>query len=262
MHGRFRLAIDRHFTLAGAGTIVTGTIVTGDTRVGAALTVSPHGSAVRVRGIEVQGRPVNAARAGERCALNLAGVALKGTAIARGDWVVDPAAHAPTDRLDVRLGAARDLDRPLRHDALLQLHLGAATVGARVALLERRPLEPGASGLAQLVLDRPIGALHGDRFIVRDAARNRTAGGGSVIDPFGRVRGRARPERLAELGLLALAAPAEALAALLDQSVAAIDLDRFCHARNLDASEAHRLLQDKRGLTVVQAVEVRDEDIQ
>ena len=257
-HGRFRLAVDRHFTLAGAGTIVTGTVVAGGAVVGAALTVSPHGTAVRVRGIEVQGRAVDAARAGARCALNLAGTELKRTAIARGDWIVDPAAHAPTDRLDVRLGTARDLDRPLRHDALLQLHLGAATVGARVALLERRTLEPGASGLAQLILDRPIGALHGDRFIVRDAARNRTVGGGSVIDPFGRVRGRARPERLAALGALALSAPAEALSSLLEQSVAAIDLDRFCQARNLDASEAADLLHGKQALTVVHAGRVAE----
>jgi selenocysteine-specific elongation factor len=253
VHGRFRLAVDRHFTLAGAGTIVTGTVVAGSAVVGAALIVSPHGTAVRVRGIQVQGRPVDAARTGERCALNLAGTELKRTAIGRGDWIVDPAAHAPTDRLDVRLGAARDLDRPLRHDALLQLHLGATTVGARVALLERRTLEPGATGLAQLVLERPIGALHGDRFIVRDAARNRTAGGGSVIDPFGPVRGRARPERLAALGALALPTPAEALSALVDQSMAAIDIHRFSQARNLGANEADDLVRGKQALTVVHA---------
>ena len=235
----------------GAGTIVTGTVVAGDVVVGATLSVSPHGATVRVRGIEVHGRAVDAARAGERCALNLAGADLKRTVIARGDWIVDPAAHAPTERLDVRLGAARDLDRPLRHDAQVQLHLGAVTVGARVALLEGRALEAGASGLAQLVLDRPIGALHGDRFIVRDAARNRTVGGGSVIDPFGRVRGRARPERLAALGALALPAPAEALSALVEQSAAAIDIDRFCLARNLDANGADQLVRGKQALTVV-----------
>jgi selenocysteine-specific elongation factor len=183
--------------------------------------------------------------------LNLAGAELKRIAIARGDWIVDPAAHAPTERLDVRLGAARDLERPLRHDASLQLHLGAAIVGARVALLQGRTVEPGASTLAQLILDRPIGALHGDRFIVRDATRNRTVGGGSVIDPFGKVRGRARPDRLAELDALSSPDADAALSALLERSIAPIDLDRFAQARNLDAAQADQIVRGKQALTVV-----------
>jgi selenocysteine-specific elongation factor len=249
--GRFRLAIDRHFTLAGAGTVVTGSVGAGSCAVGDALVVSPHGTAVRVRGIEVHGRAQEAVRAGERCALNLAGAELKHGAIARGDWVVDPAAHAPTDRRDVRLGAGRDLERPLRDGARLQLHLGAATVGARIALLDRRALEAGSAALAQLVLDRPIGALHGDLFIVRDAAHHRLAGGGTVIDPFGRPRGRARPERLAELDALALPVAAEALSGLVTQSPAPIDLDRFAQARNLDARATDELLRSTPELTVI-----------
>ena len=256
--GCFRLAIDRHFTLAGAGTVVTGTVVAGRCAVGDTLVVTPHGTPVRVRGIEVHGRALDAVCAGERCALNLAGAELKRTSIARGDWVVDTDAHAPTDRLDVRLGADRDLERPLRHDALLQLHLGTASVGARVALLERRPLEAGSAALAQLVLDRPIGALHGDRFIVRDAAHHRLAGGGIVIDPFVRARGRARPERLAELGALEEPNAAEALAALLARTLAPIDLDRFGQARNLDTSETDEVLRNIRALTVVRGHRIAD----
>ena len=258
VHGRFRFAVDRQFTLAGAGTIVTGTVVAGGIAVGATSTVSPHGASVRVRGIEVHGRAVEAAHAGQRCALNLAGAELKRIAIARGDWIVDPAAHAPTERLDVRLGAARDLERPLRHDSSLQLHHGAAVVGARLALLEGRALEPDASALAQLILDRPIGALHGDRFIVRDATRNRTVGGGSVIDPFGKLRGRARPDRLAELDALGLPDADAALSALLGRSTAPIDLDRFGQARNLDADQADQLVRGKQALTVVHGARVAE----
>jgi selenocysteine-specific elongation factor len=251
--GRFRLAIDRCFSIAGAGTVVTGAVVAGRTAVGDLLCVSPHRHAVRVRAIQIHGRSVAEASQGERCALNLSGSEVRRTAIARGDWIVDPAAHAPTERVDVQLGTAAALARPLRHDAPVQLHLGAATVGARVALLRGRALEPGAEALAQLVLERPIGALHGDRFIVRDPAANRTLGGGRVIDPFGWPRGRAKPERLAELEALAAGDAAAALAARLAQAPSGIDFDRFAQARNLTLPEATSVLQRQQAITVIQA---------
>ena len=249
--GRFRLAVDRSFSMAGAGLVVTGAVVAGRVAVGDLLTATPSGHAVRVRAIQIHGQPAAEARAGDRCALNLGGVDMRHLAIGRGDWIVDPAAHAPTDRLEVRLGASVDLAKPLRHDGAVQLHLGAATVGARIALLAGRTLEPGAEALAQLVLERPIGALHGDRFIVRDPAANRTVGGGCVIDPFGWPRGRARPERLAELAALSAGDAADALAARLEQASAPIDLHRFIQARNLTELETRRVLQRQQAITVL-----------
>ena len=243
VHGRFRFAVDRQFTLAGAGTIVTGTVVAGGIAVGATSTVSPHGASVRVRGIEVHGRAVEAAHAGQRCALNLAGAELKRIAIARGDWIVDPAAHAPTERLDVRLGAARDLERPLRHDSSLQLHHGAAVVGARLALLEGRALEPDASALAQLILDRPIGALHGDRFVIRDQSARRTVGGGVVLDSFPPTRGRRAPARLQLLRSWASATPIRALQTTLDHSPLGVDVRRFALNWNLTHTELAESMQ-------------------
>ena len=239
--GRFRLAVDRSFTLAGAGHVVTGAVVAGSVRIGDALTVSPQGTAVRVRGIEVHHVASDQAQAGQRCALNLAGADLKRTTIGRGDWIVDPAAHAPTDRLDVRLGAGRGLDRPLAHDQVVQLHLAAAAVPARLALLEGRRVEPGMSALAQLVLMRPIGALHGDRYIVRDPSAGGTLGGGAVIDPIGRPRGRARPERLAQLAALEGADPRAALDAMLGAAPEGLDPTPFFRARNLGDAEAEAL---------------------
>ena len=215
----------------------------GRARVGDALVVSPQGLALRLRGIQVHGEAVGQVQAGQRCALNLAGAALKRLSIGRGDWIVAPAAHAPTDRLDVRLGVSRTLNHALRHDSIVHLHLAATTVTARLATLEGRAIEPGTEAHAQLVLAQPIGALHGDRFIVRDPAVNRTLGGGRVVDPFGWPRGRARPVRLAELGALAQPSAEAALAALLETIAGGVDLRRFLQARNITRLEAEPLLR-------------------
>ena len=241
--GHFRLAVDRSFSLAGAGLVVTGAVVSGRACVGDALIVSPQGTAARLRGIQVHRRAVAEARRGQRCALNLVGLELKRESVERGDWVVAPAAHAPTDRIDVRLGVTPAVAQALRHDSVVQLHLAAVAVTARLATLEGRAIEPGREVFAQLVLERPIGALHGDRFIVRDAAGNRTLGGGQVVDPFGWPRGRARPARIDQLAALLQPDPQTALASLLDGASDGIDFAGFMRARNLTRAEADPLLQ-------------------
>src|SRR5262249_8846999 len=101
--GRFRLAVDRSFTLAGAGTVVTGTVLSGAVNVGDHVTISPPGLSARVRSIHAQNRPTERGEAGQRCALNLAGDGIAKDAIHRGDVIVDPVLHAPTDRIDATL---------------------------------------------------------------------------------------------------------------------------------------------------------------
>ena len=243
-HGHFRLAVDRSFAIAGAGLVVTGTVVAGSVRDGDALMASPQGVPLRVRGLEVHHAKVPEARAGMRCALNLGGADSKRVSLARGDWILAPPAHAPTDRLDVRLGVAAVTSVPLAHDATVQLHLGAASVAARVAVLEGRSIAPGTTAFAQLVLERSIGALHGDRFIVRDPSSQHTLGGGRVVDPFGRTRGRARPERLRELVALAEADHAVALAMLLEHAPDGIDAGAFLRGRNLPDERGGALFRE------------------
>ncbi|MGL6109304.1 MAG: selenocysteine-specific translation elongation factor, partial [Rubrivivax sp.] len=180
--GQFRLAVDRSFTLAGIGTVVTGTAVAGQVAVGERLKLSPRGLDVRVRGIHAQNRQAREGRAGQRLALNLAGV--DKADVRRGDWLVAEALHAPTQRFDARVQLLAGESRPLAHWTPVHLHLGAEDVGARVMLLEGAAVAPGRSALIQLSLERPIGALHGDRFILRDQSALRTLGGGVVIDAF------------------------------------------------------------------------------
>jgi selenocysteine-specific elongation factor len=235
--GRFRLAVDRCFTLAGVGTVVTGTAHSGTVRVGERLLLSPPGVALRVRGIHAQNRPSELGRAGQRCALNLAGVDLRREDVRRGHWVLEPTLHAPTPRLDVRLRLLAGEERGLRHWSPVHVHLAAEDVTARVALLEGESLAPGAAALAQLVLDRPIGALHGDRFVLRDQSASRTVGGGVVLDPFAPARGRRSPERRAVLAALGEEDPARALGRLTETAAAGVDLGRLALAWNRDAGE-------------------------
>ncbi|MFZ2103679.1 MAG: selenocysteine-specific translation elongation factor, partial [Oricola sp.] len=153
--GLFRLAADRRFSLQGVGTVVTGAVLSGTVRVGDAVMLSPSGLEARIRSIHAQNRPVEAGHVGERCALNLAGDGVSAHSVARGDIVLDPAAHAPATRIDATLQLLGTEKRALAHWTPVRLHHAASEIGARVALLEEDPIAPGASGRVQLVLEKP-----------------------------------------------------------------------------------------------------------
>jgi len=240
--GQFRLAVDRSFTLAGIGTVVTGTAVAGRVVLGDRLKLSPSGLDVRVRGIHAQNRQADEGRAGQRLALNLAGV--DKADVRRGDWVVADALHAPTQRFDARVQMLAGESRPLAHWTPVHLHLGAEDVGARVMLLEGAAVAPGHNALIQLSLERPIGALHGDRFILRDQSALRTLGGGVVIDAFPPASRRRREQRLAALAAMERGAPSDVLAATLAlESPYGVDARRFAVQWNLSDDEQHALLK-------------------
>ena len=211
--GHFRLSIDRSFSLGGIGTVVTGTAVSGRVAMGDRLRLSPSGLEVRVRGLHAQNRPATEGYAGQRLALNLVGVERQ--QVRRGDWLVAEALHRPTQRLDARIRLLPEEAKALAHWTPVHLHLGAEDVGARVLLLEGASLQPGQSALVQLDLDRPIGALRGDRLILRDQSALRTLGGGAVIDPFPPPTRRHRAQRVAALRAMEHPTAAEALQALL-----------------------------------------------
>jgi selenocysteine-specific elongation factor len=195
--GLFRLAIDRVFTLAGQGTIVTGTVLSGRVAVGDTMLLAPKNQPVRVRSIHAQNRPAQTGRAGERCALNLAGI--EKSAIERGDCVVDPRLSQASERIDVMLTLLADAPFGLEHWTPLHVHLGTQHQVAHLALLEGETLDAGRRARVQLVFERPVCAVPGDRFVVRNAQADRTVGGGHVLDPFAPSRKRRSPERLAWL---------------------------------------------------------------
>jgi selenocysteine-specific elongation factor len=229
----FRLAVDRSFTLGGFGTVVTGTVFAGEVLVGDELTITPPGLRARVRGIHAQNQPAERGHVGERCALVLAGVARE--AVERGDWIVAPNLHAPTERFDARMTLSAREKVPLQQWTSVHLHLGAEHVMARVALLEADRLIPGKQSFVQIVPERPIGALAGDAFILRDASATRTIGGGRVVDPHGPARRRRTPARLETLRHMAELDPVKRLKALVANAAQGVDLNAHRRAFNLQS---------------------------
>jgi selenocysteine-specific elongation factor len=177
----FRMPVDRAFSLAGAGTVATGTVWSGVVSPGDLIRVEPGGLPGRVRSVESFGSSAAAALPGSRAAIGLAG--LERTAVARGQVLV--AQHAPwrvTETVDVVLSLLPEAPRAVTTRTRLRFHHGTAEVMARA--YPRTEIGPGASGLARIVLEAPLVFRGGDRFVVRRYSPVQTIGGGWVADPF------------------------------------------------------------------------------
>lgn len=249
--GYFRLAIDRSFTITGAGTVVTGTVVSGSVHLEDTLTLLSDNRTVRVRGIHAQNKQASMASVGERCALNLSGSELRKATLVRGDWITSCATMRAVSTLDVTLtpvqsgfGSASRAGNSLAHWTSAHLHLGAASVPCRIALLDSESLALGQSGLARLICDRPLGAVFGDRFVLRDQSARYTIAGGSVLDPLPPRRGRSKPERLKLLGALQQPDAGLALQHLLEVSPGGVNLRQFSASGNLPEREIDQLVAD------------------
>ena len=251
---RFRLAVDRSFTLPGAGTVVTGTMLSGAVATGDRVMISPSGLMARVRSIHSQNRPAERGVAGQRCALNLAGDGVTKDAVERGQVVLDPELHAPADRIDATLRLLASEQKPVTQWMPVRLHHAAAEVGARIVLLGDVPIVPGSEAPVQLVLDRPIAATVGDRFVLRDTTAQRSIGGGKFLDLRAPSRKRRTPERLAQLQAHAIDNAEAALAALLEIAPHYVDLSGFARDRALSGEQV-RTIGDRLNLVTAAAGE-------
>lgn len=210
----FRLPIDRSFVMKGFGTVVTGTLVSGQVEKEQEVEVFPERRRLRVRGIQVHGRKAERALAGQRTALNLAGVEVGD--ILRGMVLTEPGRFRPATRFDVLLQLLPSA-RPLKDGARVHFHQGTAEMIATVRFFDRPKAEPGEECFAQLRLAGPALALPGDRFILRQYSPVTTIGGGKVL---GAARGRYRRNDLALQDYwkaLATGNREEVLAALLER---------------------------------------------
>ena len=222
--GGFRLAIDRTFSVAGAGIVVTGTALSGRVAVGDTLLLGPQGKPVRIRGLHAQNQPADGAFAGQRVALNLSAERLALEQIHRGHWLLADTLYAPTLRLDIDMQLLPAEARAFEHFQPVHVHVGTQDVTGRVALLQGASLAPGGRMFAQLLLNTPVQAVKGDRLILRDQSAQRTLGGGRVLDPFAPTRQRRSPERLAQLQALVSSSRLEdVLPALLAHSDSGLD---------------------------------------
>lgn len=179
--GPLRLPVDRSFTIAGFGTVVTGTLFRGSVRVGEEVEIVPPGRHTRVRNIQVHDHDRPEARAGQRVALNLAGV--EKVHVRRGSVIASPGYYRPTRLLDLSLSLLPGAPRPLKNLDPVHFFLGTARVVAGMLLLDRDELRPGEGCLAQCRLSNPLVADRSDRFIIRSYSPMTTIGGGWVLDP-------------------------------------------------------------------------------
>jgi selenocysteine-specific elongation factor len=199
--GYFRLPVDRAFVMRGHGVVVTGTAIAGTVAEGETVRVLPGGEETRVRSLQVHGQSVPLAKWGQRVAMNLAG--LEKSDIARGHVVCHPKITLTTQRFDafveIRPGARREIENHER----VRVHLGTAEVIGKLILLDGRDvLPPRSTAFCQIVLEEPVVALRGDRFILRNQTAQGTLGGGEVILPFAQRHRRSETgigERLAAL---------------------------------------------------------------
>ena len=206
--GKARLPIDRVFSISGCGTVVTGTVWSVKIRLNDNLEVVPEGIATRARSLQVHGRPVEEALAGQRVAINLANVEVND--IKRGSVVITPGALHPSQLLDVEfklLERAKELVNRTR----IRFHVGTSETLGRIILLDRDKLLPGETALAQLQLEEVVVAAKGDRFVVRSYSPMHTIGGGVIIEPQAVKLKRFKPEVLEMLRTKLAGTPEELL---------------------------------------------------
>jgi len=241
-----RMPIDRVFTVQGFGTVVTGTLQSGAVKVGDTVEILPAQFAARVRGVGVHGQKVGQAVAGQRTAINLAGVQV--SQLARGDVLAAPQSIKPSLMLDVRLTLLNEADKVLSNRERLRLYTGAAEVLCRAVLLEQDALAPGESAYAQLRLEEPLAVVAGDRFVLRSYSPMSTIGGGSVIDPGPQKRKRFREKSIAELETLESGSTGDVLLQILAKAEGQLlpreELLRLVHRPDKEAGLEELLAQE------------------
>lgn len=199
--GPFRLPVDRVFTVAGFGTVVTGTLLSGQVSVGDEVEILPSGLVSRIRGVQAHGSKAEKGTAGQRLALNLQGIDLD--QVQRGDVVTPRGVYRATRIVDVHLDHLKSSPRELKHRSTLRLHSATYEVSAKLVLFDKDSLEPGEGGFAQLRLEHPVLLLNGDPFVLRSASPSATIAGGTILDPAPPSRRRRTVEAIELLESLA-----------------------------------------------------------
>lgn len=239
--GRVRLPIDRVFSITGFGTVVTGTLWSGTIRVGDDLEVQPEGIKTKVRNLQVHGKNVKEALAGQRVAVNLAGIEKE--AVSRGSSLLTPGFLRPTYRLDASfklLAGARTLANRSR----IRFYLGTAEVLGRIILLDRNELKGGEKAFVQLLMEEPVVATRADRFILRSYSPMQTIGGGLIIDPAPPRHRRFEPSVLASLEKRLEGSPQEILAQVVQEHRDGLDWQEAAARAALTPQETRKLLQE------------------
>jgi selenocysteine-specific elongation factor len=208
--GRPRLPIDRVFSIAGYGTVVTGTLTDGKLSVGDEVEILPSGKKGRIRGLQTHKKKEDSALPGSRTAVNISGLSVE--EITRGEVVVTTGHYVATRRVDANFHHLPDANNPLKHGTEVKLFVGTTETIATLRLLEAEALEPGENGWIQLELREPIVVVRGDRYILRRPSPSETIGGGIVLDPHPKGRHKRYDEAIIKrLETMLAGSPADVL---------------------------------------------------
>jgi len=237
-HGIFRLPVDRIFTLKGFGTVVTGTAVSGSISTDKNVEILPSGKRTKVRGLQSHGRDIKTARAGQRVAINLQGIAKE--EIRRGDVVTIPDKLKSTLFLDADIELLKDASIvSLKTSSLVHFHTGTTELTARVVLYDRNEIRPGEKGFCQYRFKEPVTVMAGDRYIIRKFSPTVTIGGGEILDVS--PRRRRRDIRLKDLTVLEKGDTAEKLSVkILQSGVNGISLSELAGWIKIDQPDLER----------------------
>ncbi|MBT3321037.1 MAG: selenocysteine-specific translation elongation factor [Anaerolineae bacterium] len=237
--GRPRLPIDRAFSIAGFGTVVTGTLADGNLSLGDEVLILPSEQKGRVRGLQTHKKKEEISVPGSRTAVNVSGISLED--IRRGEVITKPGQYQITRRLDARFRLLDDISQPLKHNTEVKLFVGASETIATLRLLGAEILNPGESAWIQLELRDPIVTVRGDRYILRRPSPTETLGGGVIIDhqPIGRHK-RFDKDVIEKLTSLAQGSPADVLyqASLANGADTLKKLIQEARLEDTDAQEA------------------------
>ena len=236
--GRPRLSIDRVFTVAGFGTVVTGTLIDGELHLGQELEVQPGGMRTRVRGLQSHRKKLDTVPAGTRTAVNLGGLAVED--LRRGQVLAAPGSFKPTRAVDAHLRLIRDA-RPVRHNAEVSFHTGAAETLGKLSLLDQDELQPGEEAWVQVRLQDEVALARGDLFVLRLPSPSMTIGGGSIVEPHARRHRRRQSTVLQQLQVLAQGTPEEIVLERL-RAREPTDVESLVQRTGLAAAEARAAL--------------------
>ena len=236
--GRPRLNVDRAFTIAGFGTVVTGTLIDGVLDVGQQATLAPSGREARIRSLQTHRQSVERALPGSRVAANLGGVSHE--EISRGDVLTTPGWLTPSIAVDVRLRMIEDAPRPVRHNMFVTVHAGTSETVARVRLLDAQAAQPGESVWAQLKMEEPVAVVKGDYFVLR--SNQATLGGGTIVETHARRHRRMHAPVLDRLAVMERGSDRELIVKSIETSEP-IEFRALVNLANLETAAAKSELE-------------------
>jgi selenocysteine-specific elongation factor len=243
--GQTRLPIDRAFSVTGFGTVVTGTLWSGVIHTGDNLEIMPQGLIVRVRSLQVHGEKVKEAIAGQRVAVNIAGIGIEQAQ--RGSVLAKPGFLRSASRLDARISLLANVQKELENRTRLRFYLGTAEILGRVVLLDREKLLPGETAYAQFLLEETVAAVKGDRFVFRSYSPVYTLGGGVIVDSASRKHKRMREEVIEALVTRELGRPTEQVESCLKSQNTILSRSDLARATGMNEEETSRALQELAG---------------